>query len=117
MIYIILIINYIADFLLQSREIATKKSKSLPALLKHVSTLGIFMFVTLAICYKFENLYGVFAFSMVNMLLHGITDFFTSKWTSHLYKNEKIKQFFDVIGFDQLIHVITILMTYDYFLL
>jgi len=117
MIYLILVVHYICDFLLQPREVAIKKGKSIVALINHISTYGIFFFIFCSILFSFENIYNIFAFSMVNTLVHGVVDFFTSKWTGYLYSKDKYKQYFDVIGFDQLIHVVTLLLTYNYFLL
>jgi ribosomal silencing factor RsfS len=51
-------------------------------------------------------------FFLVNALLHFITDFFTSKASSSAYKEGNMKAFWGVIGFDQLIHHVTIMLLF-----
>jgi len=47
-------------------------------------------------------------------LTHWLSDLFTSRWTSKLWEKKDVHNFFVVIGFDQLIHATTLLITYNY---
>jgi hypothetical protein len=55
-------------------------------------------------------------FGVINGALHFVVDFFTSKITSSLWGKKELHNFFAVIGFDQLIHNITIIATFCIFL-
>lgn len=122
----LLIVHFIADFLLQSDWMALNKSKSNIALTAHVAvyTSGFLAF-------------GL-KFAAVTFVLHWITDYFTSRATSRLwfididtqpyselsyckmfdsvvvYPNRR-HWFFVMIGFDQLIHYVTLALTYRWF--
>lgn len=104
---ILLLVHWVADFVLQTHWQATNKSKRLDALSYHVANytlvLGTVAFV----------LFGVWglAFAAVNGALHFATDFCTSRWTSHLYARQDYHNFFVVIGLDQLIHQYTLAIT------
>jgi hypothetical protein len=50
----------------------------------------------------------------ITFITHGVTDYFTSKWTSRLWEEKKVHDFFVVIGLDQLIHATTLLITFNY---
>jgi hypothetical protein len=52
-------------------------------------------------------------FVTLNGVLHWITDYYTSKATRRYYENNEMKNFWDTIGLDQLIHIITLLLTYN----
>lgn len=127
---IILFLHWIADFVLQTQWMASNKSKSLVALSTHVATYTAVLAIGLILAYWFiiaqlvltwAPLYMVFSivpykiiftFVLVNGVLHFITDFFTSKWTRALYakayKTQDWHNFFVVIGLDQLIHALTL---------
>ena len=55
-------------------------------------------------------------FVLVNGMLHWFTDFLTSSASTHYYKKQNYFKFFSVIGLDQLIHTVTLLLTFNYFL-
>ena len=92
--------HFIADFILQSDNMAKNKSKSNKWLGFHVMVYGIPFLL-------FGPLYY-----LVNTAAHFITDFLTSRVSSKLYKENKIHWFFVVIGFDQAMHITTLLLTY-----
>jgi membrane-bound metal-dependent hydrolase YbcI (DUF457 family) len=54
-------------------------------------------------------------FALLTLLFHFLTDYVTSRGTSYLWKKEKRHWFFTLIGFDQAIHLTTLLFTYQYF--
>jgi len=100
---ILIWLHFIADFVLQTDEVAISKSKDNKILLLHV------------VIYSLPFLYFGWLFALINGALHFVTDYFTSRWTAKLWAEEKRHQFFVVIGFDQAIHITTLIITYHYF--
>lgn len=99
----ILVFHFIGDFILQDRETATNKSSSNYFLIKH----GIIYFIPLII-------FGVY-FALINAILHIMVDYVTSRVGKYYYLKNNLHMFFIVIGFDQLLHVICLILTYTYF--
>ena len=64
----------------------------------HVSSLGI--------CLSFAVIF----------ITHWLTDYFTSRLTSKLYKEERYHDFFVMIGFDQVLHYTQLLLIFNYLL-
>ena len=118
----LLVIHYLADFLCQTREMATNKSSSLKWLTYHVLTytmvlafsMSTFMFLTAE--NAGDTIMMVWLFTIVNGVLHWGTDFLTSNASTHYYKQENWFGFFAIIGLDQLIHTVTLLLTFNYLL-
>jgi len=55
---------------------------------------------------------------LLNGVLHWITDYCTSRWTSKLYKGNKFygfPSFFSVIRLDQFLHYLALIISYTYF--
>ena len=99
-ILLVLITHYVADFVLQTRWMGENKSKNMTAMLAH-----IFVY-TAAI-----SIFGI-KFAVINGILHLITDLISSKLSGRAYVNKNMGQFWDVIGMDQLIHTLTLILTY-----
>lgn len=116
---ILLALHFLGDFLLQSDWMALNKSKRWDALTAHA--------VVYAWCFI---PYG-FTFYILTFLTHFLTDAITSRITSRLwfvrliepvngpgerfygaYEPRKRHWFFVVIGADQLIHFLTLALTY-----
>ena len=113
-IIILLSIHFVADFLLQSDWMAMNKSKSLIPLTTHVAIYtGAFL------------VFGIWYFPLVDVLLfcgitfvaHLLTDLYGSKLTSSLFKQKRHRAFFNVIGFDQLLHAIQLILCYKFIIL
>lgn len=100
----VFILHYIGDFLLQTRWMGENKSKNIVALLMHI------------IVYSATLIPFGFKFAIINGILHLITDFITSKLSSRAYLNKNMAQFWAIIGFDQLVHTITLILTLQYFI-
>jgi len=99
-ILILIWLHFIGDFILQTDKMAKNKSTSELWLLFHVAVYTIPFF-----------LFGWY-FAVANGVLHYITDYFSSKATAYLWEKKKTHWFFVVIGFDQAIHISTLLITY-----
>lgn len=91
-ILLILVIHFLADFVLQSDWMAHNKAKDWKVLSAHV--------VVYTVCL---SPFG-FAFSLINGLLHFVTDAISSRATAYLWQKQERHWFFVVIGLDQLVH-------------
>jgi hypothetical protein len=93
-IFVILIVHWIADFVLQTDKQAKGKSKNWGDLLEHTlsysSLWGIVGFIYLAISFKdfpfqpTSNLLVILYFVLITFICHTITDYFTSRLNSKL---------------------------------
>jgi hypothetical protein len=92
-IYILMILHFVGDFLLQPRSIARTKSKSIKSLTTHCILYGIPFFV-----------YFNVTFVLYVIMTHWIVDYISSKFTTMFYQANKEYLFYSVIGIDQLIH-------------
>lgn len=114
MINLILIslFHWIADFICQSRQMANNKSKSLYWLTMHVITYTTVTTI-LWICFN-QSIETLLIVWCVTFITHWLTDFITSKITTYFYLKNNMYGFFSTVGFDQVIHGLTLLMTYNY---
>lgn len=107
----LLFVHWIADFVLQTHWQASNKSKNIVALLGHVGTYTLVLAIATPFIFG-DNMPGkMFAFVTLNSVLHLSTDFGTSRITSKLYAKQDWHNFFVVVGFDQLIHQVTLALT------
>ena len=122
-IVLILFAHFWADFVFQTRSMGTLKSKSLKWLSLHILTyttvLTILLFVAEPIL-MIELGKNFLIFIGLNSLLHFMTDFVSSKRSKYFYskyeetKNENwINFFWLTIGFDQFIHIMTLMLSYS----
>lgn len=123
MIWVILYIlfwHWVADFVEQTHDMAINKSKSNKWLTKHIIAYGnalLFGSIPLLIFGVFFGhnwAFVIVIYVIVNMILHWITDYFTSRWTSKLWAENDVYNFFVVIGLDQFIHICCLLLTYKF---
>lgn len=98
----LLAVHFLADFVFQSHWMASQKSTNWLALLVHVLVYGS--------CFL---IFG-WQFAVVNAALHFVVDAVTSRLTKRLWAANQIHWFFVVIGFDQLMHYICLLQTYNW---
>jgi len=98
----LLFVHWVADFVFQSDTMAQRKSYSKKSLTFHVLVYSIFFII-----------FGL-VYAVINGLLHWIIDFFTSKASSYLYKQNRIHDFFVVVGFDQFLHACSLIGTAYY---
>lgn len=109
-ILIILGGHYIADFLFQTRNTGVNKSTDNWILTEHIGTYMLVMI-------PFMFIVGLpLEFVWINGAAHWITDYITSRLTSHFYKSNNMTAFWHTIGLDQLLHTGTLLVTANYML-
>jgi hypothetical protein len=97
----VIVLHWLADFVLQTDWQAKNKSSNNIALIQHVGTytsviaiFAIYMFpITLAL-----------GWIVINGVLHFITDYFTSRLNTYLWSKGRVHDFFVSVGFDQVIH-------------
>ena len=95
-----IVLHYLADFILQTHTMASRKSFDNLALAQHVmvylACFGVFSIM----------IFGEQALlpCCILAVAHFATDWLTSRWSSSLWKSQQWHLFFVVIGLDQLIH-------------
>lgn len=104
LIIYILFVHWLADFVLQSHWQAINKSKSNKALGIHCLIYGGVLGIMLL-----NPWYG-----LINGLIHFPVDYVTSRINAKLYKKGDIHNFFVMVGLDQFIHFVTLILTYEY---
>jgi hypothetical protein len=109
----ILVCHFIFDFFFQTDAMAKNKSKCNDALSEHVFiyTVGLAIMAVLN-CLSFPSFAVGATFVAINCVSHWFTDYFSSRSTSRLYKDEEYHDFFATIGLDQLVHYVTLFGTF-----
>lgn len=115
--FILLFGHWVGDFAFQSNNVAINKSKSNLTLAFHAAiytavltaafTIGL---LTLGHAMTFVA-YTILGFALITFVTHFITDYFTSRMTARYHVEGRRHAFFVTIGFDQLIHQYTLLLT------
>ena len=122
----LLVTHFIADFLLQSREIAKGKSEKLALLMQHASVIFIFTAasVSLLSIVLWTNFYNwsIWLFALVYSVIHAVQDWFIWRLYKRIIKKEAKKlvmpetfaywedsKFYAFIGLDQILHIFIML--------
>lgn len=108
MIYLIIWAHFICDFILQSGKMAREKSSSNVWLAKHILVYSGSLFLILVWRFSFS---GAFLYALFNGAAHFLTDYVTSRITKYLWSQQRVHDFFVVIGFDQAVHLTTLIAT------
>lgn len=127
--------HFVADFRLQSHWMSINKSKRWSALLAHVAAYTATILVLMALAtYPRVPLWSVAFWALLNGAIHLCVDALTSQATSTLwffepfYDGETTRRnvwvsngthphwFFEMIGFDQLLHYASLLVTASWWL-
>lgn len=129
-IFSIIVIHWIADFVLQTDKQAKGKSKNWSDLLSHTS---IYSLVWLLIGFgiflndfkPYNQIHNTqmndywnhyiplgLLFVFITFICHTITDYFTSRLNSKLWAKGQTHKFFVSIGFDQILHYVQLFLTY-----
>jgi hypothetical protein len=130
MAFYIIIVHYVADFVLQTEEMATRKSKDFEMLITLTVVYSCSWILGAAFLFSGDCDYSAFgkcvdtvkAFKFVGItfVMHTLTDYLTSRWTSKLFENKiyytGIPNFgaFSVIGLDQVLHYAQLFLTFHY---
>lgn len=111
-ILLILLIHYLGDFVLQTHEQSQRKSSENKWLFYHTGSYSLIW--VLAAWGFYANFLAAFLFGTITFVFHTATDWVTSRvgksfWSSGDYHNG-----FAVVGFDQILHYVQLLLTHTY---
>jgi hypothetical protein len=110
----IILIHFLADFGLQTNDQAVNKSSSNTWLTYHVGVYSIVWLVA-AYCFLFpDDPLLSLAFSMITYVLHFVTDWITSRIGKPFWEKKDLHNGFTVVGFDQVLHYIQLVLTYEF---
>ena len=98
--------HWVGDFALQGNTIADLKAKSIPWLFLHVALYTIALLAFSLFLFHWSD---AVLFSGLNGAFHLVTDFITSRFANKYKSNLRI--FYLIVGFDQLIHSVTLVFT------
>lgn len=109
-----MLIHWVADFVMQSNEDAINKNKSIRHLTNHINDYISVWFIAFAILLIREDVGIIFtiSFLVITYIAHWITDYFTSKLVTYYFSNKNNHNGFVVIGFDQILHYLQLFLTY-----
>ena len=118
LIFSIIFIHWVADFVLQTDWQAQNKSKNNRALLSHTYNYSL-VWYCVGVFYVMNDpnyvQWTLSLFVLITFVAHTITDYFTSRLNSKLWADKKVHYFFVSVGFDQVLHYIQLFTTF-YFL-
>ena len=103
----VIAMHWVADFVLQTDWQAKNKSKDNFALLFHVITYTICIFVCgifllTELTPQNIKMWGLWA--LANGIIHFGVDYVTSRINTYLWSKGRVHDFFVMVGFDQVIH-------------
>lgn len=120
-VYVLLVAHFVGDFILQSDWMALNKSKESYALGVHVVvyTAALMFMVSMAITvgaltHITAPQYATWL--VVNAFAHFVQDAVTSRLNARLWQANERHWFFVAIGFDQLLHYVTLFVTAGWWL-
>ena len=99
MIYAVLFVHFVADFMLQTDAMAKGKSTSNRWLSLHIAA------------YTAPFILFGWRYAAVNGLSHFAIDYVSSRASSRMWKAGRVHDFFVVIGFDQFLHMAILIAT------
>lgn len=108
-----LFVHWVADFVAQTDWMALNKAKQWRPLLIHTGTYSAMMGVFIVALLPRSTCFMVIPFIFITFIAHTVTDYYTSRLNARLWKAERRHDFFVSIGFDQLLHIVQLLLTYQ----
>lgn len=106
----LLFLHWVADFLLQTDKMAINKSKDPHWLIFHVMVYCVPFFCG----FFFFAVQPVVTFILITFMCHSFTDLITSNISARFWQKNDRYNFFVIVGFDQFLHVVQLIFTYDY---
>lgn len=120
----ILFVHWVADFIFQTSSQAENKSRSWKYLLAHTAIYSLTWLPvgSIYLYWKYQSFcpppnecLNVIYFVLITFVAHTITDYFTSRLNSWLWKNKDVHNFFVSVGFDQhILHLPQLILTFYY---
>ncbi len=113
-LFCIFYIHCVFDWWLQTQWMARYKSKSWLALSAHVLVYTTGLMLIPRVEGNHAIVFGLWRWAIINGALHFITDAITSRISSHYFSKGGAgsKGFWNTIGTDQCIHMVTLVGTY-----
>jgi hypothetical protein len=115
------IIHYVADFFIQVYAWKSTVKWIRNLIIHTVSYIFVLIFGIIVLQSVFPDLnihyHDFLAFILLNGVLHFITDVGTKKLTRVLKKHNELTAYVNVVALDQMIHYITLLLTFGLFFL
>jgi hypothetical protein len=108
---IILAHHFVGDFVLQTDDMAKRKSKSNAWLGRHVAVYTATLMLAALMLFRRDFMTMGLAWIGANSVLHLAIDWCTSRMTTRLWSQGKTHDFFVVIGFDQMLHFLCLFGT------
>ena len=112
----IIVIHWIADFVMQTDEQAKGKSSSMFHLMGHMIYYSLAWYVFgMAYAFYLGDEYQpdhVACFVAITFVIHAIQDYFTSRLNTYLWNKGDVHNFFVSVGFDQVLHYGQLFATY-----
>lgn len=118
-IFSLLVVHWLADFVAQTHWQAMNKSSDNWALTKHIGSYTMIWYIFVMVHFFImgpSQPFGVIWFLLITFGAHWITDYITSREVKKLREKEDYHNMFVVIGFDQLLHYAQIFLCYKYFI-
>ena len=123
--FLIIFFHFIFDIYLQNSKWAEKKSHNFKSLIKHTCLYSFCWIIVTPLFMKVgltteQYIESAFIFGVITFAAHTITDYFTSKRASKLFKEGKLGTsipnhgFFSMIFFDQILHYAQLFLTLNY---
>ena len=103
---VVIALHWTFDFVLQTHWQSMNKSSSNEALSRHVAVYA--MGLLLMGAYVCKGPAAFCAWTGFNTFAHWVTDYFTSRMNKRLWEANRPHDFFVGVGFDQMIHYLTL---------
>ena len=115
-IIVLLFAHFFADFVVQPDSMALEKWHSNKALWAHIGvyTLSLFAWVAMVLApeYGADALPYFVGWAVFNGLVHFATDYVTSRDSHQLWVEKDVRMFFIMIGLDQFLHYVVLIISY-----